>query len=135
MRCLTEDRAEAPDEVRLRDVGDRGNGAHIERLGVGTIHRIAGAEESPIEVLDFATHSAPLRDLTDAHAEPPPAGEGLAGLDQRLEPGKYEGHSARDWWSFVFGGSSGAVGLADTPKWSRSAIGPAAAHGEHAGPC
>ena len=82
MRRLTEDRAEAPDEVRLRDVGDRGNSGHIERLGVGAIHRVAGAEKSPIEVLDFATHVATLRDLADACAEPLPAGEGLPGLDQ-----------------------------------------------------
>ncbi len=61
MRRLPEHGAEGADEVRLGDVGDRGHGAHVERLRVGPVHRIAGAQEAPIQVLDFAAHGATLR--------------------------------------------------------------------------
>jgi hypothetical protein len=61
MRGLAEDGAEAADEVRLRDVRDRGDGADIERLGVGAIHRIPRAEEASVELLDVAAHAGTLR--------------------------------------------------------------------------
>jgi len=43
VRRLPEGGAEAADEVRLGEVGHRGDGADIERLGVGAVHGVAGA--------------------------------------------------------------------------------------------
>ena len=60
MRRLAEDGAEAADEVRLGDVGDRGHGPDVERLGVGAVHGVAGAQQAPVEVLDFPAHAATL---------------------------------------------------------------------------
>jgi hypothetical protein len=62
MRRLAEDGAEAPDEVSFRDMGDRSHGADIERLGVGTVHGIAGAQQATVEILGFPTHPQTLRD-------------------------------------------------------------------------
>ena len=45
-----------------RDVGDRGDRAHVERLGVGAVHRVAGAQQAPVEVLGLPAHAATLRD-------------------------------------------------------------------------
>ena len=61
VRRLPEDGAEAADEVRLGDEGHRGHGADVERLGIGAVHRIAGAQQSPVQILGFATHGATLR--------------------------------------------------------------------------
>ena len=61
MRCLPEDRAELADEVRRRYMGHRGDGADIERLGVRPIHRVPGAQEAPVQILDVTAHGATLR--------------------------------------------------------------------------
>ena len=42
-------------------MGHRGDSADIERLGVGAIHRIAGAQEAPVQILDVTAHGATLR--------------------------------------------------------------------------
>jgi hypothetical protein len=47
---------EAADEVRLRDIGDRGDGGHVEGLRVSAVHRVAGSQQAPVQVLDVATH-------------------------------------------------------------------------------
>ena len=44
VRRLAEDGAEAAAEVRLGEVGHRGHGADVERLGVGAVHGVAGAQ-------------------------------------------------------------------------------------------
>jgi hypothetical protein len=59
---LAEDRAEAPAEVSLGDVGDGCDGSDVERLRVGAIHGVAGPEQASIEVLGFAGHDETLRD-------------------------------------------------------------------------
>ena len=61
MRRLPEDGAEAADEVRLGDMGHRGHGADVERLGVGAVHGVAGAQQAPVQILDFPAHGATLR--------------------------------------------------------------------------
>ena len=61
VRRLPEDGAEAPDEVGLGDMGDGGHGADVERLGVGAVHGVAGAQQAPVEVLGLATHVETLR--------------------------------------------------------------------------
>jgi len=43
MGRLAEDRTEAATEVGWRDVGNGRHGAHVERLGVGAVHRVPGA--------------------------------------------------------------------------------------------
>src|SRR2546425_1704291 len=56
MGRLAEGRAEGPDEVRLRnmrDAGERGNG---ERLRVGAVHRVTGAQHSAVELLYPPAH-------------------------------------------------------------------------------
>ena len=32
-------------------MGDGGHGADVERLGVGAVHGVAGAQQAPVEVL------------------------------------------------------------------------------------
>src|SRR3954464_7530311 len=54
---LAEGRAERPDEVRLRDVGDACEARHVERLGIGAVHRVAGAQHPAVGVLDGAAHA------------------------------------------------------------------------------
>ncbi len=61
MRRLAEHGPEAPTEMRLGDVSHPGDGADIEGLGIGPVHRVAGAQQAPIEVFDFAAHEATLR--------------------------------------------------------------------------
>ena len=46
-------------------MGHRGHGADVERLGVGAVHGVAGAQQAPVQVLGFAAHGAnatPYRD-------------------------------------------------------------------------
>src|SRR6267143_3182501 len=43
-RRLAKSSAQRPDEVRLGDVGDSSKGREVERIGVGAVHRVAGAE-------------------------------------------------------------------------------------------
>ena len=61
VRRLPEDGAEAADEVRLGDMGHRGHGADVERLGVGAVHGVAGAQQAPVQILDVPAHGATLR--------------------------------------------------------------------------
>ena len=68
VRRLAEDRSEGADEVRLRDMGDRGDRLDVERLGVGAVHRVAGAEQAPVQVLDIPAHGATLRDVAGGRA-------------------------------------------------------------------
>jgi hypothetical protein len=42
-------------------VGHRGHRADVERLGVGAVHGVAGAQQAPVQVLDFPAHDAKLR--------------------------------------------------------------------------
>src|SRR5438874_6757548 len=64
-RRLPEDGSEAADEVRLGDMGHRGHGADVERVGVGAVHGVAGAQQTPVQVLDFPAHGATLRHQWD----------------------------------------------------------------------
>src|ERR1700694_5178535 len=50
--CLTERRAKRTDEMCLRDIRDPSEGRHVERLGVGPVHRIAGTEHPAGGLLD-----------------------------------------------------------------------------------
>ena len=38
-----------------------GHGLDVERLGIGTVHGIAGAQQAPVQVLGFPAHAATLR--------------------------------------------------------------------------
>src|SRR5205814_10714951 len=44
------------DAVRLRYVSHPGEGGDVERLRVGSVHRIAGAQHPSVELLDRSTH-------------------------------------------------------------------------------
>src|SRR5207302_1606837 len=61
VRRLPEDGSETATEMRLGDMGHGGHGADVERLGVGAVHRVAGAQQAPIQVLDFPAHGQTLR--------------------------------------------------------------------------
>jgi hypothetical protein len=63
MGRLAVDGAEAAAEVGRRDVGHRSHGAHVERLGVGAIHRVSGAQQAPIEIFSFAAHAPTLVEI------------------------------------------------------------------------
>jgi len=60
VRRFAEGRPEGADEVRLGNAGDPCEGRHVERLGVGPIHRVAGAEEAAVLLLDGAAHRGSL---------------------------------------------------------------------------
>jgi len=75
VRRLPERGAEAPDEVRLGHVGDRGDGADVERLGVGAVHGVARAEKAAVRLLDFPTHGATLRETQLRHGIDPPVAQ------------------------------------------------------------
>ena len=62
MRRLAEHVAKAAAEVRRRDVGNRGDGAYVKRLGVAAIHGIPGAQQAPVEILGVTAHPVTLRD-------------------------------------------------------------------------
>jgi hypothetical protein len=74
MGCLPEDGPEGAAEVGRRDVGHLGHGLDIEWLGVGSIHRVAGAQEAPVQVFGFTAHGETLpdraKDPRDGLAEP-----------------------------------------------------------------
>jgi hypothetical protein len=42
--------AEAAAEVGWRDAGHRSDRSHVERLGVGAIYCVSGAEQAPVEI-------------------------------------------------------------------------------------
>ena len=58
MRRLAESGAKGPYEVGLREVGDPSQGGDIQRLRVGAVHRIAGAEQTAVGTLDSTAHSS-----------------------------------------------------------------------------
>lgn len=62
--------AKAAAEMRLGHVRDRGHGGDVERFGKGAVHGIAGAQQAPIEVLDFQAHGATLRHPRGTCAQP-----------------------------------------------------------------
>src|SRR3954453_23064762 len=70
VRRLAERRPEGADEVRLGDVGDPREGADVERLRVRAVHRVAGAEQAAVGVLDGAAHASTL---TSTSRVPAPA--------------------------------------------------------------
>src|SRR5574340_294413 len=53
------DLGDAP--VRLPQAGHGGHGRHVERLRIGPIHGIAGAQGPAVEVLDVLAHEPTLR--------------------------------------------------------------------------
>src|SRR5215208_5386839 len=56
MRRLAKGRPKRANEVRLGDAGDRGQRRHVERLGVGPVHRVARAQQPSVGFLDGAAH-------------------------------------------------------------------------------
>src|SRR5690349_7318492 len=56
MRRLAEGGPEGADEVRLGDVGDPREGGDVEGPGVAAVHRVAGAQQSAVGVLDGPAH-------------------------------------------------------------------------------
>src|ERR1700680_1903234 len=56
VRRLAERRAKGSDEVRFRHVGDAREHGDVERIRVGTVHRIAGAKHSTVDLLAGSTH-------------------------------------------------------------------------------
>src|SRR5574337_920307 len=74
---------EAAAEVGLREAGHGGHGRHVERLRIGPIHGIAGAQEPAVEVLDVLAHEPTLR-----HEGWPCAGRRrVTALDRKNETG------------------------------------------------
>jgi hypothetical protein len=67
---LAEAGAEAADEMSFRATGHRGHGADVERLGVGPVHRIAGAQQPSVRVLDLPGHDATLHHLMGVRQGP-----------------------------------------------------------------
>jgi hypothetical protein len=61
VRGLAEYGAETAAEVGGRDVGDRGDGPHIERIRVVAIHRIPSPQQAPIQILGLEAHAANAR--------------------------------------------------------------------------
>jgi hypothetical protein len=61
VRRLAERGTEAAGEVRLGEVAGRGHGTDVERLGVGAVHQVAGAQQPPVQLLDFPAHVETLR--------------------------------------------------------------------------
>jgi hypothetical protein len=57
MRRLAEGRPKGADEMCLRRMGDAGQLADIERLGIGQVHDVAGAEHPPVGFFDGTAHS------------------------------------------------------------------------------
>ena len=74
VRRLAEDGAEGADEMRLGDVGDRGDRRHVEMLGVGPVHGVAGPQHAPVQILDVPTHPPTLAPSVSCG---PPLGTGI----------------------------------------------------------
>src|ERR1051326_8143481 len=66
VRCLAENVTKTAAEVCRRDVGDRGDGTYVERLGVRPIHGLARPQQAPVEILSLAAHA----DNANAEAHP-----------------------------------------------------------------
>src|SRR6185369_5205818 len=47
--------------MRFGEIRHRSHGADVERLGVGAVHRVAGAQQAPVHVLGVAAHGKTLR--------------------------------------------------------------------------
>src|SRR3954447_3110275 len=58
VRRLAERRSERADEVRLADVGDPRERGDVEGLRVRAVHRVAGAQQAAVLLLDGAAHTA-----------------------------------------------------------------------------
>jgi hypothetical protein len=56
MRSLVKRRAERPDEVRFRYGGEAREGWNVERLGVGAVHSVAGAQHPAVDLFEGSTH-------------------------------------------------------------------------------
>src|ERR1700687_3103747 len=56
VRRLAKGRSKGSDEVRLGDARDSSEGRDVERLRVGAVHGVAGAEHPAIDLLDGAAH-------------------------------------------------------------------------------
>src|SRR5712692_281782 len=69
VRSLAKGRAESPDEVRLGDARHASQGRDVERLRVGSVDRIAGAEHAAVEFLDGTGHRPILPALTAPKVE------------------------------------------------------------------
>jgi hypothetical protein len=54
----------------LGDMRHRGDGSDIQWFGVRAIHGVAGAEQAPVEILDFPAHRATLAHLAGTCAQP-----------------------------------------------------------------
>jgi hypothetical protein len=61
---LAEYAAEAATDVGGRNVGHRGHCAHVERRGVGAVHRVTGTQQAPIEFFGFTAHPPRLGETT-----------------------------------------------------------------------
>ena len=68
MWSLVKGRAESPDEMRLRYGGEAREGWNVERFGIGSVHRIAGAQHAPIDFFDCLGHRLLRRYLRSARA-------------------------------------------------------------------
>jgi hypothetical protein len=62
MRRLAEAGPETADEMGLRQAGHRRNRANVERLGVGAVHGVAGAQQAAIQLLDSPAHASMVGD-------------------------------------------------------------------------
>ena len=60
VRRLTEHAREAAAEMGRRNVGDRGDGRDVERLGVRAVDRVPGPQQAPVQFLDLSAHLAML---------------------------------------------------------------------------
>jgi hypothetical protein len=63
MGRLTEDHAKAAAEMGGRNVGYRCHSAHVQRPGIGPIHRVPGTQQPPVEFFSFAAHPPRLGEL------------------------------------------------------------------------
>src|SRR6266851_6676989 len=57
MRGLAKGRFEGANEVRLGNVGDGREAVDVERLSVGAVDRVSGAEHSAVDLLDGLGHA------------------------------------------------------------------------------
>jgi len=61
MGRLAEGRAEAADEVSLRNARDPRERGDVERLVEGPVHGVTGPEQAAVELFDGAAHEAKTR--------------------------------------------------------------------------
>ena len=58
---LAEDCSETADEMRLGDVGNRRDRADVEWLRISAVHRVARAQQAPVQIFGVPAHAATLR--------------------------------------------------------------------------